>query len=641
MQIQPPTRPESLLLLSPSELISALLYRWPRILLVVAIFTFVALLVALTRPHEYLVVQRALARNDLGGIKEVTITAFGGPGQSSREWVVLSRDLVQRAISEEGANLILDPAMLTTPWGRAVAFVGRKLGLPTPSYGGVYFRDVRVLDPSLDRARVRARVGEKGVTLWISGLGEEIELAPGESFKSQRLELTLERVSPNARGQFRGQLTLTRRAYEKLHKQFYYQEYGTDRQLFDIGFYHRDPYLARRLVEALYRGYVELRRQGFEEETRARLKFIDRELENVRQELFKRLEELVSLERESQPEVLTPEGEEVFNRLVSLRTRREEIKLRMAGLRELLSSFRVEDVGNYLLFMGEKRDAMQKLAEQYLSLSAQKERLMVDLTEKHPQVVAIQRQMDELAERIRKNVENELASLADNLKETEGLIEQYQKRAEKIPQLKSEITQLTQRIDVLKGVYELLINKRTEAELELKGFAPTFQVISPAQVPVLPARPRLRSAVLVGLLVGLVFQLLVELLLIVVIGVVVSPAQVGAILQVPVLRLTSRRRRAVAERLRRILGEAERVVLFVHPQARLPTPEELLAGSSAELVAGTPLDAPDRVGGKAVVLVIPWGKMTLEELSELGELIQQLGGSLAALVLADPKRRWW
>gem|GEM_PF-5676139 len=469
--------------------------------------------------------------------------------------------------------------------------------------------------------------------------GENIRLKPGDRYEDENIKLVLQEIRPGVRGKYRGTLLSARRAFENLSGDFYYREYGLSRRLFDIGFYHRDPYLAKRVVEEMYRGYVELRQRGFEEETKTRLRFIDEELERVREELFRRLDELVQFQKGIQPEILTPEGQEIYRRLIALQTSKEDLELSISRIKKLLSSFRAEDVGDYLLFMSGNRQALAKLAEQYTNLSARKRQLLVDLTEEHPSVVSVQEQLDELSEKIRKNVENELESLEKTLADTNSLLREYQQRAQEIPELRSRYSQLMQRIDILKSIYQILINKRTEAELELKGFAPTFQVVSPPEIPALPTRPRLRNVVLVGLVAGLAFQLLVELLLIVVFGVAVSSTQVREALSIPALRLTRQRVAVVAQRLRRLLGEGGKGLLLVHPYARSYGLADRL--ERVREVRGTLLDQVEEIEGAQLVLVVPWGKLTLEELAEQHKLVEELGGSLLAVVLTDPLRRWW
>lgn len=188
--------------------------------------------------------------------------------------------------------------------------------------------------------------------------------------------------------------------------------------------------------------------------------------------------------------------------------------------------------------------------------------LKLQYTEKHPDVVALQRLIDALkAQRdqqgpagassgmsnpLYENIklmlieaETNVASLQRKMTESERVIEENRKLSENAPRIEAELADLDRDYAVLKGNFEQLLARREAARIsqaqEASTSAVQFRVIDPPRLPVVPSSPNRPPLYLLSLFLGVGAGVGVAFMMATLSDSFVSSSQLSSALNLPVL----------------------------------------------------------------------------------------------------------
>ncbi|GAB4139610.1 MAG: Wzz/FepE/Etk N-terminal domain-containing protein [Sphingomonadales bacterium] len=170
-------------------------------------------------------------------------------------------------------------------------------------------------------------------------------------------------------------------------------------------------------------------------------------------------------------------------------------------------------------------------AQRYFGMQQQLDALYLrGFTDAHPDVIAVQRQMEALRKQAQSaggsdtavsggvgnpvyediriklvDVETRLASLNNRKAKLEADIQELSKSAEQVPNIEAERARLNRDYEVIKNQFEQLLRSREEARLvqdvDTKTDKVQFRIIDPPQVPLKPSAPN-RPLLLGGVLAG-------------------------------------------------------------------------------------------------------------------------------------------
>ncbi|MDY7230745.1 GumC family protein [Hyalangium rubrum] len=141
-------------------------------------------------------------------------------------------------------------------------------------------------------------------------------------------------------------------------------------------------------------------------------------------------------------------------------------------------------------------------------------------TEDHPEVKRLNSELETMAGKRKdaegrmvaeRNERTRVGTLIENIQaEIQGLqkdAEMYQKRLDNTPKWAHELAVMNRDYEIARTKYQSVVSRKVEAEiaeeLEAKSSKSLFNVISPAGVPVTPARPDRLAGMLIALLVAL------------------------------------------------------------------------------------------------------------------------------------------
>lgn len=304
--------------------------------------------------------------------------------------------------------------------------------------------------------------------------------------------------------------------------------------LYTISFVDRNPERAKRVVESLLAIFMEGSLRDKRKDSESARRFIDEQLKGYSEKLVAAEKAVTEFKRRHQG--LTPgAGGDYYARLSDARTAlrkaelelreaensRDAIKKQLAGEEEITSrrgaggAAVASDIDTRIKALEEKLD-----------------NLRLSYTDRHPDVIALQRIIAQLKEqrqaeeklqgpaakapkgRVYEELSVALATAEADVAAKRTRVVEYnirykelQAAANALPQIEAEFAQLTRDYDVIKNRYASLLERRESAQItgdvEESDVAMGFRVIDPPQVPLAPTTPNRARLISLVLLVAL------------------------------------------------------------------------------------------------------------------------------------------
>jgi capsular exopolysaccharide synthesis family protein len=155
-----------------------------------------------------------------------------------------------------------------------------------------------------------------------------------------------------------------------------------------------------------------------------------------------------------------------------------------------------------------------KLINKLSELQSQREIVINQSTEKVPQLISINAEMELTRTSLLENIRNIEKGLERQLSEIEESLETYQNRIKRIPTTERELLEIERRFRIQESLYLFLLQKRAELSISLAATDSDTRVVDAARVipgPVSPVPQRAYSiAILLGLLIPVLIIFLVE-----------------------------------------------------------------------------------------------------------------------------------
>ena len=223
---------------------------------------------------------------------------------------------------------------------------------------------------------------------------------------------------------------------------------------------------------------------------------------------------------------------------IEAKAKRLEMETRLAELRK--AAQRPETLEASPMIAG--NPVIQRLKGQQVELEVQRSKLLQAYKEKHPEVVKVQSQIDEVTRRIRQEVERlaqGIESEYNAMKAREaamlGAVDQYKSEAQTLSKKEIQYGILKREADSNQQLYDVLLKRLKETSLTQGLDTNNVRLVEAAVAPRDPVRPQklrnLAIAVVLGLGLGVALAVVLDHLD----DTVRTPEQVEAALEVPVL----------------------------------------------------------------------------------------------------------
>jgi uncharacterized protein involved in exopolysaccharide biosynthesis len=308
-----------------------------------------------------------------------------------------------------------------------------------------------------------------------------------------------------------------------------------------------DPKLAAEIANTLARTYVHQNLELKLNAARDALSWLTTQVQDLKNKVneselaLQRYREQAGLVQVEEKQGLAARKLAEFNSAyIEAKARRLEMEARLTELRR--ASWQPEALESSPVVIN--NPLIQKLKGQLVELEVQKSKLLKTFREKHPEVVKIQSQIDEISQKIREevsrlalSVESEYNALRARENAMLQAVNQYRDEAQSLAKKEIQYGILKREADSNQQLYDVLLKRLKETGLSQGLDTNNVRIVEPAITPTVPVKPRKMLNLLVGAVLGLGTGLMLAFLVEYMDDTVRTPEQVEHVVGVPVFAL--------------------------------------------------------------------------------------------------------
>ena len=290
-----------------------------------------------------------------------------------------------------------------------------------------------------------------------------------------------------------------------LRQEIKVSEVGKKTNIINVSYTHTDPVLARDIVNTLVQVYLDQSLSSKTEEASRTVTFIEEQLQGTRSELEQSEKNLQSYKATTGVVKLDTEAEELIKKLSDIEKERAAVILQRKQTEFALTALQeAARKGEIYAPVGFRDDPqISAMANRLTELAVQKGALISGNTENHPQVKALQSQIDELQRKIQSTYETARRNLGRQEISIEQQIKQYEDKLRTLPATERDLAGLMRFSKVNADIYTFLLQKHEEARIAKASTISNIKVVDPAIIPDNPLKPQKKKNLLLGLLLGL------------------------------------------------------------------------------------------------------------------------------------------
>lgn len=268
-----------------------------------------------------------------------------------------------------------------------------------------------------------------------------------------------------------------------------------------------DPELARAAVDAVAAKFIAQSFLANKSQARSTREFIEAQLAELSLDLERREEELQRYKERADVVALPAEAEHALTSYASFEAERQRFAAERDALGSLMDGLRTTggdgagDVSSYPSFI--ESSAIQQLKAQHNELAASKAKLLTEKTPSHPDVVAVQEQMDQVRASLESSAQGYRTALSSRIQSLDRSLGGLRRKLEGLPEKETLIVRLVREQQVKAQQYGELQMKLKEAQIAEAVELASMRVIDPALTPERPVKPKKRFNLMVGALLGL------------------------------------------------------------------------------------------------------------------------------------------
>ncbi|MBN8615198.1 MAG: polysaccharide biosynthesis tyrosine autokinase [Deltaproteobacteria bacterium] len=299
-----------------------------------------------------------------------------------------------------------------------------------------------------------------------------------------------------------------------------------DTRLVNIRFRDRDPERAQRIANAIADAYIEKTMNDRMSSTVSALEWLGTQVDELEGELhqadealhhFKQEHDVLSLSMEDRQNLIANDIELLSRSLTETHVHRIELQSRVSQLRQAVET-------DPLTAATPAIEALQSVQELRATLrlkQAEMEALRTRYGAAHPQMVALQTEVDSIRRDLEVEIRTVLRASEAELRETQGTerglqgaLTRANQQGMELNHWEMEYGHLVRERDSKAAIYDLVLKRSAEADLTRMLRVTHVRVVDRALVPRSSVAPRvtlnLSAGILAGLLLGIVVALLAE-----------------------------------------------------------------------------------------------------------------------------------
>ncbi len=307
--------------------------------------------------------------------------------------------------------------------------------------------------------------------------------------------------------------------------------------LLKISYSDKDPQRAFRVTRRLAELFIQESTQTKRNESREAFEFIENQVKQYHQKLLDAEQNLKEF-RGGNADARPGSQSDVDSRISQLRQQIGQTRLRLSEEKEKEKSLRRQLSGEAVFSMHVGKE--EQIRDRIAKLQNQKENLLLNYYETHPDVVRISHQLEELERTLQQEIAqrkqaangagaNEkavqrsplyqelrrqlattrtlIATLQTRLRLTKDSLSEEMNRSVRVANSEAQLSELTRDYEVNRNIYQDLLRRRENArvsmDMDMKGQSLAFIIKEPAALPIKPKGLGLMHFAVAGILLGI------------------------------------------------------------------------------------------------------------------------------------------
>jgi tyrosine-protein kinase Etk/Wzc len=274
--------------------------------------------------------------------------------------------------------------------------------------------------------------------------------------------------------------------------------------------FHRDPvpYMARKIVDSIVDVYIRRNISENAREARETLSFIEKQRGLVQKQLNQSEEALRNYKAEEGVMSLPDETATIIQGYAQFAVEKNRLGIETRYYKSMLSMLSDPAATSFTLpAMSKENTVLSNMSLELTSLGTKKQEMLALFTESHPEIIAIQMQIDELKQKIKQVIISTLNSFDARSEEIQDVMGDYNARLRLLPDKERDLAELMRAQQVAGEIYAFLSQKREEARITEASTIGNVSIIDSAEVPLAPVSPNVKLNLMMGILVGLVLAI--------------------------------------------------------------------------------------------------------------------------------------
>jgi exopolysaccharide transport family protein len=284
-----------------------------------------------------------------------------------------------------------------------------------------------------------------------------------------------------------------------------------------------NPERAAAIADAFADVYIEKTLEDRMGSTVNALEWLGGQLDTLRREVetselalhqFKEDHNVLSVSMEDRQNLVAGEINSFSEALTNARQRRIEVAARVSRLQSVMSDDPLEASGTVF----DERSALNELRTAMREKLAERERLSARLGTAHPQMRALDEELNGLREQLAREVTSIVRNAEADLREIRAVegglrtaLEQAHEAGLELNLREIEYQRLARERENKTKLYELVLQRTTETDLTRMIQTSFVRLVDRAQVPTVPVSPNVKAGVTGGVMGGLVLGVLLAL----------------------------------------------------------------------------------------------------------------------------------
>jgi capsular exopolysaccharide synthesis family protein len=280
-----------------------------------------------------------------------------------------------------------------------------------------------------------------------------------------------------------------------------------DTNILRVSYRDSDPEVAQAAVNGLATRFIDRSFAASRSQARGTREFIEGQLAQLATELKRSEEELQNYKEQANIVALSAEAEQGIENFARLEVERDRFITERNALIGLLeegasSGQRNDsDISTFPSFI--ENEAVQHLKTQLNELESKQSLLMAEKTATHPDVVAVQKQIDQLRASLSSAANGYRAALDSKIKALNQTLGTFEGQLSGLPEKEVQLARLLRAQKVTEELYTTLQMKHKEAQITEAMQMSSIRVVDPAIAPDTPISPNKRRNLMLAGLVGL------------------------------------------------------------------------------------------------------------------------------------------